>query len=65
MTTNIVEAHSASVIRYCKTHSAYYIGPGHESCDSFSLTWNEVLFYLNKLERLKGLMRAFREETLI
>ncbi len=50
-------------IRFCEKHDEYYLSPvigdgleHHKGCPkTYALQWREVIYYLNKLKRIKYL----------
>lgn len=55
--------HEASSVRFCKTHNCYYHSsdPAHQICPGFSLTNNEVLYYLNRFREMQETFTKLRQ----
>lgn len=59
MTINL---HDESPIRRCRKHSVYFVKGDrtHEECDSYPLTWSEVVYYLDKLDSVQSTVGELR-----
>jgi hypothetical protein len=64
MTINL---HDESQIRRCRKHSVYFVKDDgtHDKCDSYALTWSEVIYYLDRLDTIKSTVGELRRLFLI
>lgn len=56
-------SHAESEIRFCKQHNVYYDShePQHGDCETWSLQWGEVIFYLNRRRETQEVFLKLRE----